>query len=128
MYRLKNSNESPEGFQQDPTGREEFWARRGPSTGLAVTVQLSSILGSVLAWVLLKTKYMFFVLDHPIDTNSKYYLHLFPQIMTDAAWMLHCSNSENVMMNANRLMGAIDVAIRELWISWTVILFIEFLD
>nr|XP_049696661.1 dynein axonemal heavy chain 2 [Helicoverpa armigera] len=41
-------------------------------------------------------------------------------IMTDAsAWLLPCSNSEDVIMHVNRLMGAIDVAIRELWISWT---------
>lgn len=43
-----------------------------------------------------------------------------PQVMTDAAWMMPCSNSEDVIMHVNRLMGAIDVAIRELWISWTV--------
>ncbi|KAJ8721222.1 hypothetical protein PYW07_001997 [Mythimna separata] len=41
-------------------------------------------------------------------------------VMTDAsAWLLPCSNSEDVIMHVNRLMGAIDVAIREIWISWT---------
>ncbi|XP_037870398.1 dynein axonemal heavy chain 2 isoform X3 [Bombyx mori] len=42
------------------------------------------------------------------------------KVMTDASvWMMACSNSEDVIMHVNRLMGAIDVAIRELWISWT---------
>ncbi|RVE54736.1 hypothetical protein evm_000503 [Chilo suppressalis] len=42
------------------------------------------------------------------------------KIMTDASvWLLPCSNSEDVIMHVNRLMGAIDVAVRELWISWT---------
>ncbi|CAG9785840.1 unnamed protein product [Diatraea saccharalis] len=42
------------------------------------------------------------------------------KIMTDASvWLMPCSNSEDVIMHVNRLMGAIDVAIRELWISWT---------
>ncbi|XP_063358685.1 dynein axonemal heavy chain 2 isoform X1 [Cydia amplana] len=41
------------------------------------------------------------------------------KVMTDAAWMMPCSSSEDVIMHVNRLMGAIDVAIRELWISWT---------
>ncbi|XP_050561707.1 dynein axonemal heavy chain 2 [Spodoptera frugiperda] len=41
-------------------------------------------------------------------------------VMTDAsAWLLPCSSSEDVIMHVNRLMGAIDVAIRELWIAWT---------
>ncbi|XP_052739543.1 dynein axonemal heavy chain 2 [Bicyclus anynana] len=42
------------------------------------------------------------------------------KVMTDACvWLMPCSNSEDVIMHVNRLMGAIDVAIRELWISWT---------
>ncbi|XP_038214645.1 dynein heavy chain 2, axonemal [Zerene cesonia] len=42
------------------------------------------------------------------------------KVMTDASvWLMACSNSEDVIMHVNRLMGAIDVAIRELWISWT---------
>ncbi|CAH0714647.1 unnamed protein product, partial [Brenthis ino] len=42
------------------------------------------------------------------------------KVMTDASvWLLPCSNSEDVIMHVNRLVGAIDVAIRELWISWT---------
>ncbi|CAG4999301.1 unnamed protein product [Parnassius apollo] len=42
------------------------------------------------------------------------------KVMTDASvWMMQCSNSEDVIMHVNRLTGAIDVAIRELWISWT---------
>ncbi|XP_045516056.1 dynein axonemal heavy chain 2 [Pieris brassicae] len=42
------------------------------------------------------------------------------KVMTDASvWLMACSNSEDVIMHVNRLMGAIDVAIRELFISWT---------
>ncbi|KAL4719865.1 hypothetical protein ACJJTC_002863 [Scirpophaga incertulas] len=42
------------------------------------------------------------------------------KIMNDASvWLMPCSNSEDVVMHVNRLTGAIDVAIRELWISWT---------
>ncbi|XP_050668613.1 dynein axonemal heavy chain 2 [Leptidea sinapis] len=42
------------------------------------------------------------------------------KVMTDASvWLMVCSSSEDVIMHVNRLMGAIDVAIRELWISWT---------
>ncbi|KAJ0175845.1 hypothetical protein K1T71_009004 [Dendrolimus kikuchii] len=42
------------------------------------------------------------------------------KVMTDASvWLMPCSNSEDVMLHVNRLMGAIEVAIRELWISWT---------
>ena len=49
------------------------------------------------------------------------FLYNLPQVMTDASvWLLPCSNSEDVIMHVNRLVGAIDVAIRELWISWTV--------
>ncbi|XP_068632350.1 dynein axonemal heavy chain 2 [Battus philenor] len=41
-------------------------------------------------------------------------------VMTDASvWMMKCSNSEDVIMHVNRLTSAIDVSIRELWISWT---------
>ncbi|XP_046962283.1 dynein axonemal heavy chain 2 [Vanessa cardui] len=50
-------------------------------------------------------------------THSLRYLK---KVMTDASvWLLPCSNSEDVIMHVNRLVGAIDVAIRELWISWT---------
>ncbi|OWR49571.1 putative 1-beta dynein [Danaus plexippus plexippus] len=42
------------------------------------------------------------------------------KVLIDASvWMMPCSNSEDVVMHVNRLMGAMDVAIRELWISWT---------
>ncbi|KAM3963696.1 LOW QUALITY PROTEIN: dynein heavy chain 2, axonemal kl-2 [Aphomia sociella] len=42
------------------------------------------------------------------------------KVMTDASvWLMPCSNSEDVIMHVNRLMGAIDVAVRELFISWT---------
>lgn len=43
------------------------------------------------------------------------------QIMTEASvWLMGCSNSEDVIMHCNRLTGAIDVGVRELFISWTV--------
>ncbi|KAI5642765.1 dynein-1-beta heavy chain, flagellar inner arm I1 complex [Phthorimaea operculella] len=42
------------------------------------------------------------------------------KVMTDAAvWLMPCSNSEDVIMHCNRLTSAIEVGIRELWISWT---------
>lgn len=41
--------------------------------------------------------------------------------MRDASvWMMKCSSSEDVIMHVNRLVGAIDVNIREIWIAWTV--------
>lgn len=58
--------------------------------------------------------------------SSSYRFH---QVMTDASvWLMACSNSEDVIMHVNRLMGAIDVAIRELFISWTVSLLGDGLD
>ncbi|XP_053613118.1 dynein axonemal heavy chain 2 isoform X1 [Plodia interpunctella] len=42
------------------------------------------------------------------------------KVMTDASvWLLPCSNSEDVIMHVNRLVGAIDLAIRDLFVSWT---------
>ncbi|XP_013149055.1 PREDICTED: dynein heavy chain 2, axonemal [Papilio polytes] len=41
-------------------------------------------------------------------------------VMRDASvWMMKCSSSEDVIMHVNRLVGAIDVNIREIWIAWT---------
>ncbi|KAG7305948.1 hypothetical protein JYU34_008511 [Plutella xylostella] len=41
------------------------------------------------------------------------------KVMTDAAWMMPCSSSDDVMGHVGRLVSAMDVAVRELQIAWT---------
>ncbi|GBO98710.1 Dynein-1-beta heavy chain, flagellar inner arm I1 complex [Eumeta japonica] len=40
------------------------------------------------------------------------------KVLEDAAWMTACSNADEVLINASRLTAAIDLAVRELRLTW----------